>query len=156
MLDSSEAYVPPLVDQCLRLIKTREQLIYLKQFETIRERMFQLFDVEKQKRDLDEVQLRYPSGQIHKHIHYLDGKLHGEYRVWGRNGITTSLDNYSHGVQHGPSTFWRADGRIWRECTYTRGKIDSTQYVYEYVCEQQYRCVYEGKACVSKTQIIKV
>ena len=151
MLDSSEAVVLSLVDQCILAIKSREQLNAIKQFEAIRERMFQLFDPEKQKQILNEVQLRYSTGQLHKHVHYLDGKLHGEYRVWARNGIEVSRSNYHHGKQHGSHITWRNTGQLWTTSTYDHGNIVGTQYVNAEIRGKKYCRVYENGECVHES-----
>lgn len=151
MLDPSEAVVPSLVDQCILAIKSRDQLNTIKQFEAIRERMFQLFDTEKQKQFLDEVQLRYNNGQLHKHIHYLDGQLHGEYRVWARNGTEVSRANYHCGKQHGLHTIWRNTGEFWSTCNYEDGKVTGAQYVSAEIQGKNYRRVYENGKCTRET-----
>lgn len=72
----------------------------------------------------------FRSGQIHKEIRELDGKLHGPMRTWHFNGRLADELRYRHGLMHGISRQWNERGRLLASFVMNQG-TGKQRYLYE-------------------------
>jgi hypothetical protein len=64
----------------------------------------------------------YKSGPLYRRCTYLDGKLEGTLTDYFENGSKRAQVNYRQGVLHGQFQVWGKDGLIERDQTYADGK----------------------------------
>ena len=126
-----------LVDICLRVITDLEHLKRLTQFESIRERMFHVFDHKLQQYLLGESKTWHANGTLREHAYYRDGRLHGKCREWYSTGMQRKISFFRRGVLNGEYRDWYptgypkshinfADGRLYGECCwwFADGNVD--------------------------------
>jgi len=67
----------------------------------------------------------HDNGQIAQSGHYLDGKLHGEWKSYDNQGNTLAVAKYDQGKKIGNWFFW--DGNILKEVKYENSAIASVR-----------------------------
>ena len=73
---------------------------------------------------LTEVKELYNNGQLEYH-YFLDenGKKHGEYKDWWRNGTLGIHCFYENGERHGEYKDWYTNGTLWKHCFFKNDKL---------------------------------
>jgi hypothetical protein len=70
----------------------------------------------------------YDDGQIRSERPYVNGKVHGVFRLWHENGVLRQELPYVEDVFHGLMRRWGRDGRLKRECNFEHGSGVSRGY----------------------------
>ncbi|NAS14042.1 toxin-antitoxin system YwqK family antitoxin [Poritiphilus flavus] len=64
----------------------------------------------------------HDNGLVSHTGHFLDGKLHGEWVMYNKEGKKIALGEYEEGRRTGKWFFWQEEGRALREVTYIQGR----------------------------------
>jgi len=64
----------------------------------------------------------YPDGQKRAETTYLNGRKHGEEKVWHPNGQLKSIGNWEQGLLSGPMQVWNETGTVQLERVYENGR----------------------------------
>ncbi|MCB9262329.1 MAG: toxin-antitoxin system YwqK family antitoxin [Flavobacteriales bacterium] len=66
----------------------------------------------------------YDNGQAKSSGNYINGKLHGIYKTWHKNGKIAVACLFKYGVQHGEFKSWWENGQPKKSCSYHEGKLN--------------------------------
>lgn len=61
---------------------------------------------------LDQYEIWHPNGQLASTAYFLNGKHHGSWEEWNKDGILWHRLEYKDGREHGVSEFWFPDGQL--------------------------------------------
>lgn len=61
---------------------------------------------------------------------YEQGRKHGRWTKWYRNGNLMREDNYLDGRKHGRFAYWRENGMKWQEFNYLHGELHGASEIY--------------------------
>jgi antitoxin component YwqK of YwqJK toxin-antitoxin module len=76
-----------------------------------------------------EISYYIPSGELEYIGHRKDGRIHGDFESYYKNGNMSIQGQLIQGQYDGEWTYWDEDGQINKELTYDMGTvIDSTSY----------------------------
>lgn len=70
----------------------------------------------------------FDNGQIRSERPYVNGKVHGVFRLWHENGVLCREVPQVEGVFHGLVREWGRDGRLKQECNFEHGSTVSRTY----------------------------
>ena len=57
-----------------------------------------------------------------RHVNYINGQRHGEYRTWHSNGQPEYHNMYKYGLKHGLCRVWYNNGQLESECEFENDK----------------------------------
>ena len=69
-----------------------------------------------------EFKVWHKNGQIRRHYFFINGLEDGEYKSWHNDGLMWKHCFYSCGHRHGEHKVWHNDGLMWKHCFYLVGK----------------------------------
>ena len=61
----------------------------------------------------------HKNGQLRTHCFFHHGKIHGEYKQWRRDGQPLGYHVYHHGELYGEYKTWYSNGSLERHCFYS-------------------------------------
>ena len=115
-----EKEVPSLKNLCAQIVApqlTRTQLPLLP-IEDLRETLQRYMGKHRQVELFDDLKKWHANGQLRLHLHYRDGKKHGERKAWYPTGQLRYSDCWKDGKLHGNHNAWYDNGRPKRHVLY--------------------------------------
>jgi antitoxin component YwqK of YwqJK toxin-antitoxin module len=65
----------------------------------------------------------YPNGKVKEEAYTLNGKFHGEYKVYTENNTLFQIGSFNNGVREGKSTTYHPNGNLRQESNYLNNQV---------------------------------
>ena len=72
---------------------------------------------------IEEKKEHWSNGQLESQETYVNGKKHGEWKLWRTNGQLESQETYVNGKEHGEWKRWYENGQPHVQSTYVNGEL---------------------------------